>query len=233
MKLYENEIQHPSFGLTSISRVHMGNGHYMCGTDLRPTNLIRICIEKDCVQVMSEHTGKHVHHGDKSYGERVEVEMTYSQFANMICSMNIGEGTPCNVLYYGKDHAIEQYTENVETEYEFNYKKLMKELRDQHEKYQQATEEIKSLIDKLPKSKQDSVLGVLRHLEMSITDSVPFFVKKCQEASEDIVNRAKTEIAHYVDSAVHQLGVNAISGGNPLETKLLTTNLDDIDITQE
>lgn len=222
-----NEIQHPSFGLISVSRVTMGTGHPMCGTDMMPTNVIRIRINRNCIQENNPHLGRRVYMGHNSYNDRVEVEMTYSQFSNLICTMNHGDGTPCNIINYGPDGEIPQFREHIDSEFEAQLNNTKQKLKNQHKYYEDARQKISELIEKLPKSKQADILKVINNLEATITDSVPFFMSQVEEAASDIVARAKNEISHYMDVAVNNIGIKTIVDKSEKNgQKFLSTDFD-------
>ena len=205
----DRQLRHEPFGLVELSRVSTNIYHKanMFGCDYHPSNVVQLRISKNNIlgydrvmgaRPLSDHTIK----------DCIEINMSFSQWGELLSSMNYGCGVPCTVSRWGEER-IEPYREPLVGQYEYEYSKLTRELQSQSEKYESAKKTISELIDKLPKKKQNEIMSVLSQLEKSITDVVPFLTKQAAEVSEKIVSKAKTEINAYMDMASAQLNANA------------------------
>lgn len=194
-------IQHESFGLISACRSNGSDGHFFYGSDMRPNNYITITLRKNCQIEYDPVLGKRYTEGKNDINDVVEIEMTATQFAEFITTLNVGQGVPCNVTRFGRPERLERYDERLDSKYEYEYQKAVNMLKEHRGSYRDAESKIMELCEKLPKVKKDEICRVLHKLEMQVCDNVPFHINNIKKASEDIVSKAKTEIANYVSVA--------------------------------
>lgn len=143
-------------------------------------------------------------HGDKVIAE---VEMSYSQFAEAITSMNIGTGVPVTVRWTEKDGKIppcdfvskrEQFEDEFKTQRK-NATRVSAEL----------IQEVTELFNQkgtLKKADKEEILRKLNKLKMDIGINTDFIVNQFNEQMDKTVMEAKGEI-----EAFYQNKVNAIA----------------------
>lgn len=93
--------QHPSYGMIRFARSSIGgSGTALFGSSIMHNNVIRLSISKG----MMEREGNEDWFlaGTDINDMIVEVEMSYTQFAEAITSLNIGEGIPVTIRRAGK-----------------------------------------------------------------------------------------------------------------------------------
>jgi hypothetical protein len=86
------EKKHPSFGMVSFSRCY-GTNRRLFQSHVKNMTTVRLRIKQASV--------KHSLHQDHTYGEEslIEVELSPAQFAELLTSMNVGDGVPCTINY--------------------------------------------------------------------------------------------------------------------------------------
>ncbi|MGL5059398.1 MAG: hypothetical protein ACRC62_05395 [Microcoleus sp.] len=138
--------------------------------------------------------------------EYLEVAMSYSQFAEAITAMNIGDGVPCTMIRMegaGDFPPIELHDERSLFD---------KEISDDAQK---ATDAIKDAIAALSEVKMSAkdreiLRGKLAIAQKALTNSIPFVAEQYAEYMDGMEQKAKTEIVSYLDMTAHQYGVDAM-----------------------
>lgn len=148
-------------------------------------------------------TGRTWYHGRSQY---IQVSMSYSQFAEAITAMNVGEGVPCTMNFLqgmGKFPPVQQVDDRVSFDQEAS--EYMEECRDK------IKEAIDALGDvKLSAKDKQTLSKALTAAYMAVSDSLPFVAKLYAEHMDDIEQKAKTEIASYMDMTAHQYGLEQL-----------------------
>lgn len=205
----EFEREHPSYGLVRIARVTGGPGaQRLFGSPLaHHYGTIRLTIGK-ARWIRSLHHDRY--HGNLR-GEHIEIEMSAAQFADMITSLNVGEGTPCTIRHLAgtpiespPDHATE--AEHIRENFEGSLNKYKAKAREYRKK-------IEELTAKLSDKAKREIRIALDVIEDQLSANVPFVVKQFQEATTRITSVAKAEVDACVTGMVRAAGLKAIAGG--------------------
>lgn len=214
----EKIVKHESFGLISACRTNGSHGHFFYGSDMQPNNFITITLCKNCQIEYDNVMGKRYTEGRNNLDDIVEIEMTSTQFAEFITTLNVGQGVPCNIKKFGR--VIDRYEENEEldSKYEYEYKKSIEILKKQRGAYNEAHKKIMEICDKLPNKKKEEISSIINKLATDVCDNVPFHIRNIKDASEEIVSKAKTEIASYLNVATNIVtGKQLDMGEKPLQ----------------
>lgn len=210
MENFKNKktISHESFGMVSLSRTYTGQAPYFFGTDMQPNSYITLKICKNCELTYDDIIGRRPYASNKVKDQVVEVRMTSTQFADMITSIGMGDGTPCTITKVTGEY-VPQYNDNVQGIFEYEYENVIKSLHSLDDVHKSAEAEIRKLTAKLPKKTQEEINSIMLRLKNSVTSTVPFHLRKVASAAEQISARAKGEIASYMtlakNIAVHQI----------------------------
>ena len=97
---FGTKTSHPSYGTLAFSRRTGGRGTPLFGSSIEHRDTIAMTLyHADITRGL---------HYDSIYGDKkiVEVEMSYSQFAEVITSMNMGSGVPVTVRWTERDGRI-------------------------------------------------------------------------------------------------------------------------------
>jgi hypothetical protein len=136
----------------------------------------------------------------------IQVSMSYSQFAEAITAMNIGDGVPCTMEYLqgkGDFPQIEPIDERQYFDREADAD--MEQCKDKLQSAIAALDEVKLSAKDKQKLKES-----LTSAYMAISDSLPHVSKMYAEHMNDIEQKAKTEIVSYMDMTAHQYGLEQL-----------------------
>lgn len=197
---------HPSYGTLLFSR-RTGAKESLFGSSIQHRDTISMTLHHASIE---RGLNSDWIHGDKVIAE---VEMSYSQFAEAITSMNIGTGVPVTVRWTEKDGKIppcDFVSKRVQFENEF------KEQRENATREsQELIQEVTTLFNQkgtLKKADKDAILAKLYKLNMDIGANTDYIMKQFNEQMNKTVTEAKGEI-----EAFCQNKINAIASASLVE----------------
>jgi hypothetical protein len=209
----ESRETHPAYGMIGFSRVTNGGvytKHKLFGSSLdnHPTT-IRLQIK----HAERQHGLGH----DRYYakGKIVEVELSAGQFAELLTTMNMGDGVPCTIRYADGKPIEEIPAQRMEVErvregFEKDMKRVGKKLRT----FMDSAKE--TLAKKnLTKDDREQLMSQLRMFVQEMESNVPFALTSFEEATDKVVNHAKAEVDAFMTTAVMNAGFKslALQGG--------------------
>ena len=131
----ENEeiYNHPAFGMVGFYHTH-GGKEVLFGSSIEHNNTV--------VLELKHGYSRRGLHNDYFYGKGLiaRVEMSFSQFAELISSPNNGSGVPCTIRYIEKEGRIPAITSNIskrkqfEAEFNEHLSSAMESIQD-HKRY--------------------------------------------------------------------------------------------------
>lgn len=197
--------QHPSYGILQISRATSNVPRNVFGSSIKHTNTIRMQLSKAYVRRDLSNdfymTDDHI----------VEIEMSESQFAEMICSMNMGSGTPVTITWLRGEGMIEKcpYSDKrklFESEFEDSIKK-------QNELVNQLMSQIEELLKKPKVGKTDlkEVMSLLQRLYGCMNKEKSFIYKQFNEQMDKTTLEAKGEVEAFIQNKMNQLMALAVA----------------------
>jgi hypothetical protein len=205
----EKTINHPSFGLVGLRR-RSSNRTALFGSNIQHGNTISLTIK---TAEHNRHLNDDWYHGKDSL---IEIEMSGSQFAELITSFNIGDGVPCTIRRFDKktlpDPPYENPVDIFQREFEATMNNLGKTCESTVE------DAFKMLKEKttISKSDREFLLRAMQSLISSINSSIPFVSQQFNESVEKTVSQAKNEIETFVTNRISSLGLEA-ARNNPNE----------------
>jgi hypothetical protein len=204
----EKHYKHPSYGMVSFSH-RSGNPKLFHSALENHSNYITLAI-KTCTLVRSDT-------GDRLYGpvrgDLIEVDLSASQFTELLTTMNIGLGVACTINTFNNKAVppppdIDSQSESLKTEFRERVKDFADDiLKD--------TKEVGDLLNKpsLNKADRSKILGILTRVSQELKQNIPFFLEVYEEATDKVVDAAKAEIEGFMVSAVRQAGLAALAAG--------------------
>jgi hypothetical protein len=216
---------HPSYGTMSFNRVQT-NRTCLFGSNIKHHDIIQCTIRNASLT-----RGLH---DDWICGDNeiVTVEMSYSQFAEAITSMNMGTGIPVTLRYVRGDGEIpdcpfkdkrEQFAEE-----------LSSKLKDASKSTTDIIAECEQIFQKksIGKGDRETIMNLLNKLKQEVTSNVDFTYSQFNEAMDKTVMQAKGEIESFAQNKINSIAAFAMNNGhipelteleNPVE---LTTTKD-------
>ena len=197
--------RHPAFGMVSFGRV-TGGDNVLFGSSIKHDDRIRLTIkhgEQDRTL-----------HEDRYYGRKriVEVEMSYSQFAECIGAMNVGDGVPCTIRYTEKEGyvpAIEESNskrEQFRNEFGDTIAKAMEQVQNQINQIQESINNKKNLGVKDRKE----IISQLQQVKYNIGCNLDFCVEQFDEQMDKSTMEAKGEIEAFCQNKINSIAQAAL-----------------------
>lgn len=211
---------HPSYGLLGFSRIN-SNGTRFFGSELEQGNYIQMRLYEAEV----EHTLTQDYFFAANHVPIAEVRMSTGQFAEMITSMNTGDGIPCTIEMINRKKVAE--LPSIENRKEFVHRKFEDRMKAFAKTIRETQLKAKDLVKKKTLSKED-VHNLTHHLEWlttEVTNNIPFFAKCFQETMDEVVLEAKLEVENAIQHKINVMGVAAIQ--SEMNQRLLGTTLHD------
>lgn len=219
---FGTKTSHPSYGTLAFSR-RTGGATHLFGSSIEHRDTIAMTLyHADITRGL---------HQDNIYGGKViaEVEMSYSQFAEAITSMNMGSGVPVTIRWTEKDGKIppcdfvskrEQFTDE--------FKEKRKKATEDAQQLIKDVTELFSQKKALTKADKDAILNKLHHLNMDIGCNMDFIADQFNEQMDKTVMEAKGEIEAFMQNKVNSIASVALvehrdellALENPVDAKL-------------
>lgn len=197
--------QHPSYGLLSFSRVS-GSNQTLFGSSIKHDNTIMMRVKPAKVE-RSLNTDWYLSAGR----EYLEVEMSYSQFAEAITSMNMGEGVPVTVRYLNGEEIERPEFKNKRLEFEEEFKERMNELNKKLDKLTFETEDILKNKKSINKGDRENILNQIAGFRQEMKSNIPFVLTCFNEQMDKTVKEAKGEIEAFVQHKTLSLGLEKLN----------------------
>ncbi len=189
-------ITHESYGQIRVVKF-TGNGCEFFGSDIVHSGGITLEISRCSVD--EKYNSKFFHEEE----ELIRVQMSNSQYVDMITSAMNTQGVPCTLIRT-ENRRVPQIS-HVEDKVE----KFKRSMQDTQATYRK---QIDSIIEKLStgtlgKRKVAELTGDLKLLQSHIKSNTPFVMDCFEEQMESTITEAKQSVSLYVDSKVQALGI--------------------------
>lgn len=201
---FGTKTSHPSYGTLAFRRT-TGGATPLFGSSIEHRDTIAMTLyHADIIRGL---------HQDSIYGGReiAEVEMSYSQFAEAITSMNMGSGVPVTIRWTEKDGKIppcdfvskrEQFTDE--------FKEKRKKATEDAQQLIKDVTELFSQKKALTKADKDAILNKLHHLNMDIGCNMDFIADQFNEQMDKTVMEAKGEIEAFMQNKVNSIATASL-----------------------
>jgi hypothetical protein len=199
------EFRHESYGMVMFSRCGGSPGR-LFGSSLsdHPTT-IHLRIAKG--------VRRHSLNEDRFSGEGipfVEVILSAAQFAELLTTMNVGDGVPCTISRLGTMRVPsppqEELTEPEQIKADFG--ETTDAILDRMKAFRALLEKA---ADKMGKKDRESILFEFGILESHTKGNIPFVADRFHEATDRMVAHAKAEVDAFMTHAVMAAGMKALS----------------------
>lgn len=180
--LDDKRFDHESYGMVSLSRISSSGGHRLFMSALPfHHHSIRLRIHHGYL-TRGEIVGDIAHAGPQI----VEVELSAAQFAELITTMNVGDGVPCTIVRHGRSMeeppSIDSEPENI----------------------------LSALPGGTSEKVRSKVTTQINEMVREITDHVPFALKMFQEATVRASGAAKAEVDALLTHIVQVTGMQVL-----------------------
>lgn len=216
--------KHESFGMLSISRVH-GAEKPLFGSSIKHGNTITLRVKRGEVER---------HLNNDWYSGRglplIEIEMSLTQFAEAITSMNYGDGIPVTIKTFNGEYMEECPFDGKRQLFEQEFDNRMSKIGADLKSLTVGAKEL--LTQKKPptKGERDEILNAIKKLEMEILSNIPFINSQFNGQMEKTVLECKGEIEGFVQSKIQHLGLEELRKQMPTIDEGRHTEMKDVEV---
>jgi hypothetical protein len=198
--------QHESYGMVGIS-CPQSSGTFLFGSEAKHHHFITLTVRRAEVTRHLAHDWYHA-----SSLPLVEIEMSHSQFAQLITSPGIGDGVPCTIRGVdGKMMKPCPEPEGITSKFSEDLKATTKEtVAELVALRNQLNEALLPGNKPLGKTEQRELLAKINSAIQSITDSIPFIESSFNDELEKKVDIAKAEVEATASRLIHKVGLYAL-----------------------
>lgn len=209
LKCLEEDVDkdiHPSYGLISFSRVSCNPPMALFGSSIKHSNPIRMVIYH------AEQSRNINHDWHYSDGRIVEIEMSQSQFADAITSLNMGDGVPCTIRFTEMDGYMPEckFTSKIE-QYKREFSTQLSDTEIQLSKGIETVQEIFDTKKSLSKADKETILNILQAAKREVGCNAEYVLDSFTEQMDKTVKEAKGEIESFVQNQVHKFVSSSLS----------------------
>lgn len=215
----DKEERHPSYCLAQFTRT-TGCAD-LFGTNIRPQHFFTFKLQQ-AVKVV-QWTGEEnfrPDYGGKYLRNIIEFSLSANQFAEMITTMNIGEGIPVTLTYdHGKKvEDCPKQSSAIVNVIETASKQVLEEESDLLEKIDEAL----ALLEKKSLTKEDkkAIAEALSGNVGRLKETGKFYGKQVKEVGEKLKQEIRTEIDAYATQAVNKVGLMALGNEKAINALL-------------
>lgn len=197
--------EHPAYGMLMFSHVNGGNPN-LFGSSVRHDHRILMTLSHGSAE-------RHLNNDWYSAGGKiVEAEMSLTQFAEAITSMNFSPGVPVTLTYTEKDGRIPAIEKLVDKRTQY-----LDEFREKNEesvaRIKELIGEVREAFEKKSLSKKDreDILSMLYQIENATGSHNTFMAEQFNETADSIVKEAKGEVEAFIQHKMNSLALEALA----------------------
>lgn len=196
--------EHPSYGVAEFSRISSSGNKPLFGSSIGHSQTIELRIHR-AEQIRSDSSYDRYHPTE----QLIVVEMSQTQFAELITNMNYGSGIPVTIRRLNGERPEDPPVENKRQQHSDEFKQRMVEFS---QRLVKDSENLKTFLTKPKLSKEDKrVMKIMfEHLTTEIKNNIPFFERMFEEQMDKTVVEAKGEIEAFITNAVTQTGLETL-----------------------
>jgi CRISPR/Cas system CMR-associated protein Cmr5 small subunit len=157
-----------------------------------------------CVQICTAREGGDIGHTYHLKDKLLtEIKLSYSQFAEAISAMNIGDGVPCTLSFFNgqrinyEDPPVDEKVAYTAALDEASLAAITS--------IDEAITEVTEM--KLTKTAREAILLKLNYAKMQLKSNLPYVVELWAENLEKMQAQAKMEVISYTDALLRDYGV--------------------------
>ena len=221
MGLFENREKHPCYGLIGFSR-RTGGEMSMFGSSIKHKDVIAMTLKH--AEVARELNSDHYF----GHGVIAEVEMSYTQFAEAISAMNIGDGVPCTIRFTEKDGYVGKMPVPFTGKNEQFKEEFKEHLEETKADISKTIDSVKEIFDKKTIGKNDKaeILKMLEKIESAMGTNSEFIYSQFTRQMDKTINEAKGEIEAFWQNKMNSIALAALA---EKETQTLLDQPVDVD----
>ena len=199
-------VKHPSFANMHIGRTYCSGQKNLFGSSIKHSDTITL-------KISPAYMARSLHY-DRYYAENtsyIEIEMSQSQFAQAITSLNMGTGVPVTLTRLNGEYIepcpFVDKREQFNNEFREDMQRVSKEL-------DEVTAEVEKLVEEkrtFSKADREKILKALRDVKHQIGSNYPYMYSMFNEQMDKTVSEAKAEIESHLQGRMEDVAVKAMA----------------------
>ena len=193
--------EHDSYGMARFSRINSSHARPLFGSQLQHKQTITFSISKGEV--------KRDLNRDSFFArnEIIEIEMSESQFSQLITTFNSGSGVPCTVRHINQKSTeqppYKSYADKIANEFE-------NQMHNVSAKFKSSMDSINNILEKksIGKADREDIKSHIIQISRFLESSLPFMARQFNEQTDDVVSAAKAEIMSFINESARKAGLN-------------------------
>ena len=199
---------HESYGVMEISRVQHGPSPLFCSSiQHEHTIMLRI----SAAGLWREHHTDRALPSHALTDRYIEVEMSYTQFAEAITSLNMGAGTPVTVRYANGRHMEPCPYVSKDEQFRAEFESKLAGMEPSIDDAIARTEELFGSKKQLNKADKDELLSVLYRLSREVKANIPYMRDAFADQMDKTLTEAKSNFEGFVQRRMNALANSAIT----------------------
>ena len=197
------QISHPAYGMLAFTRMTGGN-QSLFGSSIKHHDTIGMTIRHGNV---TRGLHKDWYHGTD---EIIHVQMSYSQFAEAITSLNQGTGVPCTIRWQeGKGEIPECEFINKRTQFVDEFNKAIDSCITETDDILKETDAILAK-KSIGKADREKIAYNMKHIARMMNGNSSFIFKQFQEQMDKTITEAKGEIEAFTQNKLNAIASQAL-----------------------
>jgi hypothetical protein len=200
---------HPSYGMASFSRSTSGHGPRLFQSHTDNSTFISLKIKQAEV---SHDLGRDWVHGRELV---CEVSFSAAQFAELLTTMNIGDGVPCTIRRV--EHKEFPYPPPVETLAAKVHNRFQQDVKDKMAGLQKLQQDVIDLMAKptMKAADKKAIADAMHQMVGLFTANAPFMLRSFEEAVEKTVVGVKAEFDAFLTHSIQRAGIEHLQSQAP------------------
>ena len=201
---FKEREKHESYGMAGFYRQSSSAGHPLFGSSIKHRDTICLRIG---TAYMQRGLNTDWYYKDK---EIIEVEMSQSQFADLITSLNQGEGIPVTITRLNGKTMEKCPFENKGEMHLNEYKDHLKSVNTKALHLMHTVKEIFDTKKTFTKKDKEEVMSLLTQLYNEVQPNEEYMVTAYQEQMNKTCTEAKAEIEAFFNNKINTIAQNAL-----------------------
>lgn len=217
------KIKHPSFANLYIGRSQCSGQQALFGSSIKHHDIITLRISPAYMDRALNY--------DRYYAENlpyIEIDMSQSQFAQAITSLNMGAGVPVTLRRINGEYIEPCPFVDKREQFSNEFREDMNALT---RKLTEATKHVEKLIEEkktFNKADKDQILSALKSVTSQLASHYPYMYSMFNEQMDKTVTEAKAEIESHLQARMEDMALK-VAGQEMNASELLPDEEQDIE----
>ena len=215
-------IKHPSYANLYIGRSQCSGQQALFGSSIKHHDIITL-------RISPAYMDRDLNY-DRYYAENhpyIEINMSQSQFAQAITSLNMGTGVPVTLRQINGEYIEPCPFVDKREQFSNEFREDMNELT---KKIKETTKAVEDLIQNkrtFTKADKEQILSTLHSVSQQLSSNYPYMFSMFNEQMDKTVTEAKAEIESHLQARMEDVALKAM--GKSQEQELLPEEDQDIE----